>query len=355
MSLALQSDQAVDALTAVDARLADFFADTNTLVARHGPVFLRLWDEVEASTIGGKRFRPALVVDTHRALGGEGEAEAIATGTAVELLHTSFLLHDDVIDGDTLRRGRPNLIGSLAREARHGGLGESDALAWARSAGILAGDLLLHSAQAMVARLDLDAARRNRLLDLFEQSVFVTAAGELLDVAFSAGVSEPSTADVLAMTEWKTAHYSFEAPLAAGAILAGASDATIATLTRYGRRVGLAFQLRDDLLGMFGSERLTGKSSLSDLRGTKMTALAAFAHESPFGAEFREAIAVTDPAEALTRARQVLVSCGGQIYVEELIEAHVRSAVDVIDAGGLPDELHEYLVDVADRAARRSS
>jgi geranylgeranyl pyrophosphate synthase len=106
---------------------------------------------------------------------------------------------------------------------------------------------------------------------------------------------------------------------------------------------------------MFGSERLTGKSSLSDLRGTKMTALAAFAHESPFGAEFREAIAVTDPAEALTRARQVLVSCGGQIYVEELIEAHVRSAVDVIDAGGLPDELHEYLVDVADRAARRSS
>jgi geranylgeranyl diphosphate synthase, type II len=355
MTLTLQTDEAVDALTAVDARLSGFFADAGGLVSRHGPQFLRLWAEIEESTVGGKRFRPTLVIDTHRALGGDAMDEAVATGTAVELLHTSFLLHDDVIDGDTVRRGRPNLIGALADDARRDGLEHDEALAWSRSAAILAGDLLLHSAQAMIARLDLDMYRRNRLLDLFEESVFVTAAGELLDVAFSRGVSEPTAAEVLAMTGWKTAHYSFEAPLAAGAILAGASDATIATLTRYGRLLGLAFQLRDDLLGVFGSEGLTGKSTVSDLRGTKMTALAAFARDSPFGAEFRAAIAERDSAQALARARSVLVSCGGQTYVEELIDAHVRSAIDVIDAGGLPDELHEYLVDVADRATRRSS
>jgi geranylgeranyl diphosphate synthase type II len=114
MTLALQTDEAVDALTAVDARLAEFFTDASHLVSRHGPQFLRLWTEIEVSTVGGKRFRPALVIDTHRALGGEATDEAIATGTAVELLHTSFLLHDDVIDGDTVRRGRPNLTGASA-------------------------------------------------------------------------------------------------------------------------------------------------------------------------------------------------------------------------------------------------
>ena len=127
-------------------------------------------------------------------------------------------------------------------------------------AAILAGDLLIHYSQSLVARLDVDSSTRTALLDLLDRSVFVTAAGELADVSYSIGMSDALLTDVLAMTERKTAAYSFEAPLVAGALLAGADRTCIDALAEYGRRLGIAFQLGDDLLGTFGVEAITGKS-----------------------------------------------------------------------------------------------
>jgi geranylgeranyl diphosphate synthase type II len=353
-SLALPAST-VDALFAIDSRLTDFFAGRAGLIPRSGPLFTELWCAIRRSTLGGKRFRPALVVNTCCALGGGAGDDVVSVATAVELLHTAFLLHDDVIDGDTVRRGRPNLIGEFERDGRVRGMTEDDALDWACSAAILAGDLLIHSALAMVARVDVDARRRYRLIDLFEESVFVTAAGELHDVAFGTGRAVPSADEVLEMTEWKTANYSFQLPLNAGAVLAGAAEHTTAALTEYGRRVGIAFQLRDDLLGVFGSERLTGKSTLSDLRGAKVTVLAAFALDSALGQEWRSVLAEPGTDGAIARARDILASCGGYDHVEGLIDTYVADAIGVLDAAELPAGLRAYLVRVAEGASQRTS
>lgn len=264
-------------LAGVDGRLAAFFAERIAASAGYGDDYQHLWSSARAAADGGKRMRPRFVLAALAALGGEIDAVAIDTATAFELLHTAFLLHDDVIDGDTVRRGRPNLSGEFAADAAARGTARQRALLWGESASILAGDLLLHAATALVGRLDIPAATRGRLLDVLDHSVVVTAAGELADVGLAVGLTAPSLPAVLGMTERKTAAYSVAGPVMAAAILAGGDDGLLSVLADYGRLVGTAFQLGDDLLGVYGDQEHTGKSVLSDLREGKKTTLIAFA------------------------------------------------------------------------------
>lgn len=253
MTLTLSPFSPAECVAAVATRMADFFESKEALGGRYGARYAELWAAARHSSEGGKKFRPALVVNSYQSLGGDRQDDVVVVATAFELLHTAFLLHDDVIDGDTVRRGRLNLAGALSASASRAGARESAAARWGEAAAILAGDLLLHAAQAQIARLNTSEVTRSALLDLLDECLFVTAAGELADVAFSTGTESPGFSDVLSMTGWKTARYSFQAPLQAGAVLAGASGAILTALGEYGDHIGLAFQLRDDILGVFGT------------------------------------------------------------------------------------------------------
>lgn len=356
MTIAVASEAMPGRRSSVDGRLSAFFDDNAERVARHGAAYLRLWDAARRSTLGGKRIRPALVMNAFDAFGGASEADAASVAVAFELLHTAFLLHDDVIDGDTVRRGRLNLIGEFARETGSDDRGGARGTQWGRAAAILAGDLLLHAAGSQIARLDVAAQTRTALLDLLDESLFVTAAGELYDVAYATGTEGPAMPEVLAMTQWKTAHYSFQAPLQAGAILAGAPADAVDALGAYGRCTGTAFQLRDDLLGVFGSEEDTGKSCRSDLRGGKRTALLQYARHTTAADELRTIVGDPDIGSAQIRhARAALERCGARTYVEGLITQLVAEASAQLDAGPIPHVLHEYLAAVAEHAGRRVS
>jgi len=339
----------------VSERLNDFFRRKEREAVAYGRHYSELWSAIRHSSSGGKRFRPALVVGAYRAFGGDCDDDAVTVAMAFELLHTAFLLHDDVIDGDLVRRGQPNIVGGFTTQAFEQGTSAANSARWGEASAILAGDLLIHASQALMARLSAPPEVRGSLLDLLEECMFVTAAGELADVAFSSGIELPVLSQVISMAQWKTAHYSFQAPLQAGALLARADTAALTALGEYGRNVGIAFQLRDDVLGVFGAQELTGKSTTSDIREGKVTPLMCYALQRSESTELSEILERDDTSEAdAARVREILEAVGARPFIERLIDEYTRSALAAIDTAVIPWALREQLTEVASKVGERS-
>lgn len=303
------------------------------------PGHARLWEALAAAAEGGKRFRPALLVATHDALGGSRHDAALRVGAAVELLHTAFVIHDDVIDGDDQRRGRPNVSGTFRAHALGRGIAPDDATGLGRTAGILAGDLALTAAIRTVATCGAPGRLTHRLLDLFDAALHTTAAGELADVLLSLEPGPPSLAESLTMEEQKTGAYSFALPLQAGALLAGADEGTVERLGEAGRQLGVAFQLVDDLLGVFGDPARTGKSASNDLRTRKQTPLLVHARSTPEWERISAYVGRDLTERGLDEARRLLTDSGSRRFVEELAAAHLTAARAVVAELGLPLDL----------------
>ncbi|PKH40962.1 geranylgeranyl diphosphate synthase, type II [Nocardioides alpinus] len=308
------------------------------------PEHARLWDALVCATEGGKRFRPSLVVALHEALGGALPEAAVEVGAAVELLHTSLVIHDDVIDGDHLRRGRLNVSGTFRDIAAEAGADPGAAAGYGRTAAILAGDLALAAAVRAIATCGAPTEVVHRLLDLFDAALHTTAAGELADVRLSLGVSAATLRESLAMEEQKTSAYSFALPLQAGAVLAGADEATTARLGEAGRVLGVAFQLTDDLVGVFGDPTQSGKSATCDLRTGKQTPLLVHARTTPEWTQISPYVGRDLEPDELARVQDMLGTCGSRSFVEDLAAGHLAAAREVIDGLGLRVELVDSVI-----------
>lgn len=321
-----------------------FSAGHAQVVDEHDAV---LWDVLHGLTDGGKRFRPLLLLRLHEALGGPERRAALAVAEAVELLHTAFVVHDDVIDGDLVRRGRPNVTGTFTARATTAGAPPDRARHYGEAAGILAGDLALAGAVREVALCGARPDLVVRLLDLLEDVLHRSAAGELADVRVSLA-GDASVEETLDIAGWKTAAYSFELPMQAAAILADADDDVVRALGEAGRCLGLAFQLRDDLDGVFGTAEQTGKDPLCDLREGKCTALVAFARSSRLWEELSRYVGDADlTEEGAARAREILVACGARSAVEAM--ASELAATAIASAGRLPGPAADVLRDMVHR------
>lgn len=299
----------------------------------------RLWDALIAAAEGGKRFRPVLVLAIHDALDGQSSAAAVEVGVAIELLHTAFVIHDDVIDGDDRRRGRLNVSGTFRAHAAGAGADADGAKALGRTAGILAGDLALAAAIRAVAMCGASVEVTHRLLDLFDSALHTTAAGELADVRLSLDLEAPTLEESLAMEEQKTGAYSFSLPLQAGAMLAGADRKTVDMLGEVGRTLGIAFQLADDLLGVFGDPAQTGKSATSDLRTRKQTPLLTHARSTPEWRWIHSYVGRELSDEELTEVRRLLTVSGSRRFIDDLVVEHLTAAQTLIEDGGLSPDL----------------
>ncbi|MFC0197688.1 polyprenyl synthetase family protein [Microbacterium arthrosphaerae] len=316
-----------------------------------GPSFGALTDAITLAAQGGKRFRPALVMaafDAFRPDGADASA-ALSVAAAFELLHTAFVVHDDVIDHDTMRRGVPNVGGAFRQRGYADGADAEGAALLGDAAAILAGDILLHEAFRLVAMAPTDPATRDRLLTLLDDAVLVSAAGELADVENSVATRFPSRAATLDTAFNKTAVYSFRAPLQAGALLGGADAEAIRAIGDAGGSLGLAFQLVDDLIGAFGSSAQTGRDSGPDLRETKRTPLVALARESAEPARVDESLALarTGPV-AVREAQLVLEASGARDRLAGLVADLLDEARTLSRHAVLPDRAGALLRKVAD-------
>jgi geranylgeranyl diphosphate synthase type II len=332
-----------------DDALQGILAEASTTSASLGFGYRRLWGTLADAADGGKRFRSGLLTTAYRAWGGADPEAAATLGAAVELLHTAFVVHDDVIDGDDTRRGRLNVSGSHVEQARAAGVGEHRAREYGAAAGILAGDLALAATMRTVALCPAPQATVRRLLDLFDRALHTTAAGELADVWMSLRVDRPTLPEILAAEERKTAAYSFTLPLQAGAALAGVPEHTIDAAGDVGRCLGLAFQLADDLLGVFGDPAVTGKSALSDLRAGKQTPLVAHARTTLLWRVMEPYVGRADLTEAeAARVRDLLVESGSRAFVEELACDYADQALACGREMGMPPALLSWITSMTD-------
>lgn len=327
--------------TRIEEALRRRFSERLVAAEQYGPEFVALWQASAEHALGGKLIRPRLLIDLLTAMRPAGltdaeTAAAIEVATQVELLHFAFLLHDDVIDGDLTRRRRPNLIGSLVE--RRATEATESALHWARSSAILMGDVLLASSVLGFARADVSDEARTRLLALLEQTIFETVAGEHTDIGLSDGIIAPDLRTILSTSAYKTATYSFVLPLRAAAVLAGSPAVAEDQLAAIGRHLGLAYQLQDDLLSVFGDPSAHGKDPFSDLREGKETAIIAYARmtghwpsiELRFGSMD---LSAADGADIRDRLRE----CGAEDFVRGLVQEQLGAVSTVLgeaEAGG---------------------
>jgi geranylgeranyl diphosphate synthase type II len=341
---------------AIDAAIDDAVSRIRVRALPLGGGFTALGDAIARAAAGGKRFRPALVAASFDAFGGDPREAAglYPVAAAFELLHTAFVVHDDVIDHDTMRRGVPNVAGEFRVRAHAHGADASGAALLGDAAAILAGDLLLHEACRLVALADVEPQRREALLALLDDAIFVSAAGELADVEHAIAGDFAESPALLAAAHDKTAVYSFTAPLCAGAVLADAPPEAVAAIRRAGGRLGLAFQLADDLIGAFGSAAQAGREAGGDLREAKRTPLIALARESGTWPLVVDALALahTGPI-AVREAQRVLDESGARAGLLALIDRTLAEARDAASVPALPFAARRLVDDLASAVAER--
>jgi geranylgeranyl diphosphate synthase type II len=340
-------DSTTQSLARVDEVLERFFSLSTRRAASLAPAYEALWKTLRSNTNGGKRFRPRMVMTAYEGLGGHDTEAAAHVGASFELLHTALIVHDDVIDRDFVRRGIPNVSGSYRDIAHTAGLSIPTAEHRGMSVAVIAGDLALTGSFRLMGLTETDSQTRARLLDILDHAVFASAAGELIDVDFSLYSGVPSVDEVVDMERLKTAVYSFEAPLQAGAVLAGAPETIVSALGEFGRNIGIAYQIVDDLLGVFGDEMATGKTTIGDIREGKRTALIAFASTQSQWATVSHLVGKSNltPAEAHV-VREALEQSGARTFAERLAGDYADRAVNALSDGNVPSGLIDELTPI---------
>ncbi|MFE9922504.1 polyprenyl synthetase family protein [Streptomyces sp. NPDC005774] len=341
---------ALDTVRAVEAELGHVLDEELCRARDVDPLFARdIAGRVTAFVRqGGKRLRTAFAWCGWRAAGGSGDATALLrTGVALELVQACALVHDDVMDGSPLRRGAPAVhvdFATMHRAARMTGPPE----AFAASAAVLAGDLALVWADDLLTETALGSPYGPQLYREWRAMRGEMVAGQYRDIhAQAAGLS--GVDEAVSIATLKSALYTVERPLALGASLAGADAQTLDALRSAGRCAGLAFQLRDDLLGAFGDPDLTGKPAGDDLRTRKLTYLLAVGLRLAEASGDQEAADALGPHacarsdETVERMRAALERTGAWTVVEgRITELAATSLRHFAGAGADPAVRREF-------------
>ncbi|WKU07087.1 polyprenyl synthetase family protein [Micromonospora sp. HUAS LYJ1] len=357
-----QTTGAVD-VAAIDATLGDFFACRRGEAEAFGPDFAATVAELESFVLrGGKRVRPAFVWLGWLGAGGDpGGPRAHAVlraGAAFELLHAAGLIHDDIIDASLTRRGHPSAHVAFAERHRARRF-SGDPAAFGVGTAIVIGDLALIWADALLGDSGLPTDAQTRVAPVWSAVRAEVMYGQLLDLINQAGDNE-DVESALRVDRYKTASYTVQRPLQFGGAVAGADPALTTAYGSYGTDIGIAFQLRDDLLGVFGDPTVTGKPSGDDLREGKRTVLLATAltladaHDAASADYLRTKIGTDLTADELDRVRTILVDVGAVARIETQISMRGERALAVLDASDATDLAKRHLAELAVTVLQRS-
>jgi geranylgeranyl diphosphate synthase type I len=342
---------------AVQDALDSFVDEQATRLEPLGADAARLVEAAHTAVSGGKRFRAAFCAWGFRAVRDEDPdaAAVVRAASALEVLHASALVHDDYMDASDTRRGRPAT--HKAFEALHRGSGWSgDPEQYGAAAAILLGDLLLSWADEMLRRCGMPQDVVRDALTFFDITRSEVIAGQFLDVSLQAR-GESDVEQSMRVLRYKSAKYSIERPLHVGAALAGADAGMLASLTRFGLPLGEAFQLRDDLLGVYGDPGSTGKPAGDDLTEGKRTVLVALALERAQPADAKRLdSALGNPLTDAEVAdlRRVIDESGAHADVERRIDELTARSLDALDEAPVTPAARAVLRELAAAATQRT-
>ena len=311
-------------------------------------------DAIEALVLGsGKRLRPAFAYWGYRGAGGADSDAVVAAAAALELVQASALIHDDVMDGSETRRGEPAAHRRFAKLHAEAGW-RGDAGGFGTAAAILLGDLCIVWSDELLHTSGVDPVTLARARPVFDEMRTEVTIGQYLDVQTQA-TGDTSTARASLVARFKSAKYTIERPLLFGAALAGAPEPLARAYSAFGLPLGEAFQLRDDVLGVFGDPALTGKPAGDDLREGKRTYLVAAAVEATGPALFDELLGDPDlDADGIARLREAIVSSGALERTEWRIAELTTAALEALDGADLAGEAREVLTGLAQAATQRA-
>lgn len=342
----------VDLRARVQVALDEHLDRQHHVLAELGEPMVPLLQAVADLLAGGKRLRAAFLYWGWRAWGGPDDEAAVRAASSMEIFQAAALLHDDVMDNSDLRRGRPTAHRAFATWHAQQGWG-GDPERFGHAGAILAGDLCLNWTDEVFSSSGLPAEALERARPEFDRMRTQLMGGQFLDILEGAqGWADVPHAERIRRTRtvirYKSARYSVQQPLLIGALAAGAPGPVLDALARYGEELGEAFQLRDDVLGVFGDPQQTGKPAGDDLREGKRTALLAHAleHAAPQDAALLSA-SLGDPdldEDAVAACRQALERSGAVDRTEAMIEEGAqRARTALAQAEGLAPEGREAL------------
>lgn len=337
-----------DFIKRLDLTLATFLAEQRDIVTGISPTAADLVDSVETLLKGGKRLRPRFAWWGYAGAGGDLADEAIIkAAAALELFQAAALIHDDVIDRSATRRGRPSVHKSF--ETTHSRLKWArDGARFGEAAAILAGDLCLSFSEQLFATATAAGSTARTIFDGMRTQVM---AGQYLDVLEESAGPSSSDTDVLerarTILRYKSAKYSTENPILLGGALAGADSALLVGYSAFALPIGEAFQLRDDVLGVFGDPDITGKPAGDDLREGKRTEM--IAHALLLAPEddrdfIQKRLGMNDlTTPEIHRMMAVLTDCGALSATEGSIAELSARAFAALDLLSITDEVREQL------------
>lgn len=306
---------------------------------------------------GGKRLRPLLSILAYEGYGGRRAAAMLQAAVSQELLHAFLLMHDDIIDRDLRRWNGPNITG-VYFERYSRSMMSHDALHFAEAQALLAGDTCLSLSNQLLATAEFPAEARLQALQLQQTVMQQVVAGEIIETTF-AQEPELDEADVLQMYRYKTASYSFGLPLSTGALFAGAPTAELKRISNLADNLGIAFQLQDDILGVFGDELVTGKSNHGDLREGKRTVLIITALKLTAESDRKKLLKILGKADAtdgqIDVARRIVVESGARAYVQQQAKRYAGIARTQVDKLALNGTAKARLHDLIDLLITRNN
>lgn len=313
-------------------------------------------DVLQAFVAGGKCVRSTYMYLGWRC-GAVDDPGALRAAASFELLHAFALLQDDVMDGSTLRRGRPAAHVRFAQWHRERALSGSPER-FGEAAAVLLGDLCLVWAQQMMRESGVDDIALARGWPRYDAMRTELAVGQFADLVNDAA-EFPEWERVLDVLRRKSGNYTVRRPLEIGAAMAGCEPSLLRLLGGYGEAVGEAFQLRDDVLGIFGSPDITGKPAGSDLFEHKATSVVVAAYhlaDATLRRELTQLMSTSDLRDTdIRRWRKLIVATGAVEWIEQLIDSRLTRALDVIDTRALDPVIRTALADMAAACTERAA
>lgn len=317
------------------------------------PQGVKMIDYLQDYTMrGGKRVRPALMIAGYKAVGGTDLNKIVPASLSIEALQSYLLIHDDIMDEDELRRGEDTLH-KMYEKLHRKKYGDDNSEKFGRDMGIIAGDIANSFAVNQIAKSGFSPEIKVEAMEKFEQIHRHTGYGQVLDVTFNQkSVEDVEEKDVMTLHYLKTAQYTMAGPLELGAILGEGSEEEKEMLKDYGIKVGKAFQVYDDMLGLFGTKEKLGKPVDSDLKEGKRTLLILKALENGDEEQRKKILDVLGnkdiTEEEVKEVRKIAKDTGSYDYSRELTVKLAEEGKDKLDKDVIDPEIVDFLRGLAD-------
>jgi len=304
---------------------------------------------------GGKRLRPIFCIYGYKCLSDNNLEAIIEASISLELMQSYLLIHDDIMDEDELRRGKPTFhIVCKAMCERH--FGTNKALEFGENIAIVVGDLLEAYGEELLVNSQFKSEYVKKAVAKYAEIIKNVGYGQILDI-IAERKGRITEDEILTIHKLKTASYTIEGPLHIGALLAGAREGDLQVLSNYGVPLGLAFQIQDDILGLFGSEEKTGKPVGSDIREGKKTLLILHALERCKGEEKEILLKALGSqhvtTEEIDTIRDIVRKTGSFDYSKKLVREMTDKAVQAIKDSDFRSEAKDFLINIADFIGKR--